>query len=85
MAAGNINDFVIYDEEFGNAYREALKQRVDYYNGASLGTIVLTSKSILGNFEKQSFMKSLASATLVNHRDPASVAAITAQKLEQGE
>lgn len=85
MAAGNLSDFIIYDEEFGNAYREALKQMVDYYNEASLGTIILTSKSILGNFEKQSFFKSLASATLVNHRDPLSVASITAQKIEQGE
>jgi len=83
--AGNITDFVIYDEEFGNAYTETLKQRVGYYNEASRGTIIMTSKSILGNFEKQSFFKSLASAALVNHRDPASVAAITAQKIEQGE
>lgn len=85
MAAGTIADFIIYDEEFQNAYTETLAQQVDYYNEASRGTIVLTSKSILGNFEKTSFFKSLASATLVNHRDPTSVAAITAQKIAQGE
>lgn len=85
MAAGTIADFVIYDEEFQNAYTETLAQQVDFYNAASRGTIVLTSKSILGNFEKMSFFKSLASATLVNHRDPASVSAITAEKIEQGE
>ena len=85
MAAGTLADFVIYDEQFQNAYTETLSQRVDFYNAASRGTIVLTSKSILGNFEKMSFFKSLASATLVNHRDPASVAGITADKIEQGE
>lgn len=83
--AGTIADFIIYDEEFQNAYTETLAQRVNYYNEASRGTILLTSRSILGNFEKMSFFKSLASATLVNHRDPASVASITAQKIEQGE
>ena len=82
---GTMNDFIIYDEQFRDAYTETLKQRVEYYNAASKGTIILTSQSILGNFEKMSFFKSLASATLVNHRDPSSVAAITAQKIEQGE
>ena len=85
MAQGTLSDFVIYDEQFQNAYTETLAQRVEFYNNASRGTIVLTSKSILGNFEKMSFFKSLASATLVNHRDPSSVAAITAQKIEQAE
>ena len=85
MAAGTLADFVIYDEQFQNAYTETLKQRVDFYNAASRGTIILTSKSIIGNFEKMSFFKSLASATLVNHRDPASVAGITADKIEQAE
>lgn len=83
--AGNIDDFIIYDEEFQNAYTETLAQQVDFYNEASRGCIVLTSKSILGNFEKMSFFKSLASASLVEHRDPSGVGAITAQKIEQGE
>lgn len=83
MAIGTGSDFVIYDEEFWGGYSEALEQNSDVFNGASNGTITLRPNRLKGNYEKESFVKNIAS--LVTRRDVTSVSAATDLKVEQDE
>ena len=83
MAAGTKADFVINDAVASMAYIEKLQQNVEAFNGASNGAIVLTTESLIGDFEKQDFFKELAEATMAKHRDPADITDITPDKLEQ--
>jgi len=78
-----LDTFKIYDAEFNSAYIEALTMNVNVWNGMSAGTIVLSAESIKGNFEKKAIFKELSSATIIKHRDPSSVAQITADTLDQ--
>lgn len=78
-----LDTFKIYDEEFNSSYIEALQMEVDVWNASGNGTIILTSESLKGNFEKKAIFKELASSTIIKHRDPSSVATITAETLDQ--
>jgi len=77
-----LDTFKIYDEEFATAYIEQLQQEVNLWNSNSGGALVLTTESIKGNFEMKSIFKELATADIMKHRDPSSVATITAETLD---
>jgi len=78
-----LDTFKIYDAEFNSAYIEALQMNVNIWNQSGAGTIVLSTESLKGNFEKRAIFKELASSTIIKHRDPSSVASITAETLDQ--
>jgi len=78
-----LDTFKIYDAEFNSAYIEALQMNVNVWNAASAGTIILSAESMKGNFEKKAIFKELSSSSIMKHRDPSSVAAITAETLDQ--
>lgn len=83
MAAGTKSDFKIYHEEFFGGMNEVLMQNVDVFNAASRGALRLVPQRIKGDYEKESFIKEIAS--LVTRRDVTSVAAADDIKMEQGE
>lgn len=81
--AGTVNDFKIYDEFFITGVTEVITQNVTAFNQASAGSIMLTTQSLLGDFNKESFFKSISA--LVSRRNPTSTSAATELKLEQDE
>jgi hypothetical protein len=83
MAIGKASDFKIYDEQFWGGATEVLAQNTALFNGASGGAIQLVTRRMMGNYEKESFLKSVSG--LVSRRDPTSVAAATDLALTQGE
>lgn len=83
MAAGTKADFKIYDEQYFGGQYERLAQNLNAFNAASQGALVMTSRNIPGDFEKESFMKLVAG--LISRRDPTSVAAVADGKPTQGE
>ena len=83
MAVGNKSDFVINDAIASFAYIEKLSQMTDAFNEASNGTIILTTESVIGDFEKQDFFKEMAESTMAKERDPLALTEITPEKLEQ--
>jgi hypothetical protein len=83
MAVGTKSDFIIYSSQFWGGAVETLQQNTEALNGASLNTMRLVTRSILGEYEKESFLKSTTG--LVSRRDVTSTSAVTAGKLTQGE
>jgi hypothetical protein len=83
MAIGTKSDFVIYPQQFWGGVVETLQQNTDAFNAASNGAIRLVTRSILGDFEKESFLKSTAS--LISRRDVTAVTSVTDTKLSAGE
>ncbi len=83
--ANTNNTFKIIPEIFQSVYTEELGQMTDAFNASSNGTINLTSQSSLGDYEQETFYKALASADVINHRDPNADIALTPLDLEQGE
>lgn len=83
MAIGLASDFKIYHEEFFGGYVEILEQNANAFNGASQNAIQLIPDRMRGDYEKESFIQSIA--TLATRRDTTSVAAATDTALTQGE
>ena len=83
MAIGKASDFKIYHEEFFGGYVEVLQQNADAFNGASANAIRLIPDRMRGDYEKESFIKSISA--LATRRDTTSVAAATDTALTQGE
>ena len=83
MAAGDVRDFVIYDEEFFGGFSEALEQNTNVFNVASQNSIQLRPNRLIGHYEKESFFQSVDG--LVSRRDVESISAATDLKLEQDE
>jgi hypothetical protein len=83
MAAGTKSDFKIYDEQFFGGMSETIEQNSNAFNAASNGTIVLQPERLLGDFEKESFIKSISG--LVSRRNITSVSAATDIAVTQGE
>ena len=73
MAAGTGANFKIYDEQFFGGMIEQIEQNADAFNASSNNTIVLQPQRLIGNFEKESFVTTIAN--LVTRRDVASVSA----------
>lgn len=83
MPAGTKLDFKIYDEQYFGGQYERLVQNVAVFNEASQGALQLTTKTIKGDFEREAFMKEIAS--LIARRDTGSVAAVADLAPTQGE
>lgn len=83
MATSVASDFKIYQEQFFSGMTETLQQAADVMNEASNGAIAMTTEEMKGDYEQESFFKSLS--TLVSRQDITSVAAATALKLTQDE
>lgn len=83
MATSLASDFKIYQEQFFGGMTETLQQAADVMNEASRGAIAMTTETMKGDYEQESFFKSLS--TLVSRQDITSVSAATALKLTQDE
>lgn len=83
MATSLASDFKIYQEQFFGGMTETLQQAADVMNEASNGAIAMTTERMKGDYEQESFFKTLAS--LVSRQDISSVGAVSGQKLVQDE
>ena len=83
MAIGSKADFIIYSAQFWGGAIETLQQNADAFNSASLNVLRLVTRSILGDYEKESFLKSTSG--LVSRRDVTTNNAVTSGKLSAGE
>ena len=63
------SSFVIYDEEFNSSMYERLQVNINVWNSATKGGLVLTTKSLMGHFNKVSMYKALAE-TVIKELDP---------------
>ena len=63
------SSFIIYDEQFNSAMMERLQVNINVWNSATKGGLVLTTKSLMGHFNKVSMYKALAE-TVVKELDP---------------
>jgi len=83
MATGLKTDMVIYDREFFGGMNELLTQNFSVFNEASGGALRMVTRDILGDFEKESFLKNLANN--IRHRDVTSSSSVTPNKMTEGE
>lgn len=83
MATSLASDFKVYQEQFFGGMTETLQQAADVMNEASNGAIAMTTERMKGDYEQESFFKSLS--TLVSRQDITSTSAATALKLTQDE
>lgn len=86
MAVGTASDFKIYPEEFFGGMSEVIEQEAKVFNAASAGSIVLAPARLMGDYEKESFLKTLTS--LVTRRvttGSGAYADATDQPMTQGE
>jgi hypothetical protein len=83
MPIGTQSDFVIYNAQFWGGVVETLQQNTEAFNAASQNSIRLVTRSILGDYERESFLKSTAS--LISHRDITATTSVNDNKLTAGE
>src|SRR5262245_48280463 len=83
MATSLASDFKVYQEQFFGGMTETLQQAADVMNEASKGAIAMNTEQMKGDYEQESFFKSLS--TLVSRQDITSTSAATALKLTQDE
>lgn len=82
MATGTLNDFKVNPVYFRAGMLETLGQNGIAFNAATNNTIMFSVQRIIGQITNKDYFKRIAS--LISDRDPASTAAATATKLEQG-
>jgi hypothetical protein len=83
MSIGTSSTFVIYPTQFWGGVVETVQQNTEGFNSASNNSIRLVTRSILGNYERESFLKSTAG--LIQFRDVTSQASLTDTSLGQDE
>lgn len=83
MAIGTKSDFVIYSAQFWGGVVETLQQNTEAFNAASQNAVRLVTRAVLGDYERESFLKSTAS--LVSRRDITAVTSVADLKLSAGE
>lgn len=83
MAIGTHSDFQVNDQIFNTVYLEELQMNAKIFNDAAHGAITLTSESVLGDFERDQFLKEMSQAQMIKHRDPNSLADLTPESLSQ--
>jgi len=83
MAAGTKSDMKIYEEQYFTGMTEVLEQEANVFNAASNNAIKLVARNMMGDFGKESFIKS--AAALVSRRDITSVAAAADTGVTAGE
>lgn len=84
MAISLNSDFKVYEEQFQGGFIETIMQNVDAFNAASQGALVLRTRELLGNYEKEAFFDEIVAAA-ITRRDLTSTSAATATKLTQDE
>lgn len=83
MAIGIETNLVIYNAQFWGGVIETLQQNTEAFNAASQNAIRLVTRSILGDYERESYMKS--TAALISHRNILASTAVTDNALNAGE
>ncbi len=83
MAIGKNSDFKIYNEEFFGGMFESVAQNINGFNAASANAIRLVASDLKGNYNKESFMKTISS--LITRRDLTSVSSADDLAMTQGE
>jgi len=79
MSIGTQSDFVIYNAQFWGGVVETLQQNTEAFNAASQNAVRLVTRSILGDYERESFLKSTAS--LISRRDITATTSVSDNKL----
>lgn len=74
-----LSDLAVFNEQLFTLVTEILDQKVDLFNAATRGTIVLASKPFGGDFNDKSFFANVAG--LVRRRNPYGSGAVTAKSL----
>lgn len=83
MGAGKASDFVIYQEQFYGGMLEAMDQNSNAFNAASNNAIVMITRKLLGDYEKESFLKTISG--LIVRRDTTSVSAVDSLAMTMAE
>jgi len=83
MAVGKASDFKVYEEYVNGRINELLAQQGNVFNGASNGSILLSSKSHKGNYAYESLFSNTSG--LAARRDTTSVGSQTDTALVQDE
>lgn len=83
MSFGTRSNFVIYPAQFWGGVVETVQQNAEGFNAASQNTLRLVTRAILGDYERESFLKSTTG--LVQFRDVTSTAGLADINLNQGE
>lgn len=83
MAIGTKSNFIIYHEEFWAGMGEVLAQNADAFNAASGNTIRQVTRLMRGDYERESFMKSIAA--LSARRDITATTTVADTALTQDE
>lgn len=81
MATATVSDFKIYDELVQAGMYEGVAQALEVFNGASNGTILMSSKSHPGNYSKEAVFGMISG--LISRRNPLSTSTATAVKPAQ--
>lgn len=81
MAIGTGADFKIYEDEFYGGMYERVAQNTELFNAASANCLRLIEQSIVGNYQKESFLKKIANLT--TRRDLTSVAVVADTAMTQ--
>ena len=81
MAIGKASDFKIYQQEFFGGMTEKLQQNAADIAAQSKGSIVIRAHEHRGDYEKESFIKSLSA--LVSRQDITSTSTVTDTALTQ--
>jgi len=80
---GTQANFVIYPTQFWSGVVETVQQNAEGFNAASNNSLRLVTRAILGDYERESFLKSTSG--LVQFRNTASTAGLSDIVLNQGE
>lgn len=83
MAAGDLDQMVVYEEQFYLGAFEVLEREVNAFNAASNNCIRLVLDAHRGQFEQESFFK--LPTSFITHRDPTVTTAVTPTSLVQDE
>ncbi len=83
MAIGKGSDFVIYNDEFYGGMAEAIAQNLAVFNAASAGSVRLVANTLLGDYNRESFLKDVAN--LITRRDLTSTTTVTDLAMTQAE
>ncbi len=83
MAIGKGSDFQIYEPEFYGGQVEVYAQNLGLFGSGSNGAVVMESRLVQGDFEKESFNENLVD--VITRRDLDSVAPVDDTAMTQGE
>lgn len=83
MAAGMVANMVIYEDEFYAGMFESVTQNTNAFNAASANAIRLVQRDLIGNYNKESFFKTISS--MITRRDLTSVSTVADTAMTQDE